>query len=244
MANHDILDSKTHNNTKVITSYDQKFTDKNNSALIFPTEFKEAQRDYPILFIKNPETGQFQSVVLFGLVSDENLFVTQGNNNGWQASYIPAMVTKGPFIIGFEDKEVNGEMTKQPIIGIDMDNPRVNNELGEPIFLENEQPSPYLHKVNNALKTIHEGAQVNTFMFEAFLKYELIEPVALNIELNNGEKISLEGNYTINESKLAALSGDALTELHTSGLLRLAYFVNASLGNIQRLIDFKNNAQG
>ncbi len=237
MANHDILDNKNHKDIKVIAHFNENFSEKSNSALIFPTEIKAAQRDYPILFIKNPETGQFQSVVLLGLVANENLYI----NNGWQASYIPAMINKGPFIIGFEEKEENGEKVKQPIVAIDMDNPRVNKESGEPLFLENGQASPYLQQVNQSLKTLHEGSQLSQQMFEAFLKNDLIEPIALNIELNNGEKLSLEGNYTINEEKLSKLKGDALNELHTSGLLRVAYFITASLDNVQRLVDFKNN---
>ena len=239
MANHDILDNKNHKDVKVITHFDDEFSEKINSALIFPNEIKAAQRDYPILFIKNPETGQFQSVVLLGLVAGENQYI----NNGWQASYIPAMINKGPFIIGFEEKEENGEKVKLPIVAIDMDNPRVNKKSGEPIFLEDGQASPYLLQVNQSLKTLHEGSQLNQEMFAAFLKNDLIEPVALNIELNNGEKISLQGNYTLNEEKLSQLSGDALTELHSSGLLRVAYFITASLDNIQRLVDLKNKQQ-
>lgn len=236
MANHDILDNKNHKDVKVITHFDDEFSEKINSALIFPNEIKAAQRDYPILFIKNPETGQFQSVVLLGLVAGENQYI----NNGWQASYIPAMINKGPFIIGFEEKEENGEKVKLPIVAIDMDNPRVNKKSGEPIFLEDGQASPYLVQVNQSLKTLHDGSQLNQEMFAAFLKNDLIEPVALNIELNNGEKISLQGNYTLNEEKLSLLSGDALTELHSSDLLRVAYFITASLDNIQRLVDLKN----
>ena len=239
MANHDILDNKNHKDVKVITHFDDEFSEKINSALIFPNEIKAAQRDYPILFIKNPDTGQFQSVVLLGLVAGENQYI----NNGWQASYIPAMINKGPFIIGFEEKEENGEKVKLPIVAIDMDNPRVNKKSGEPIFLEDGQASPYLVQVNQSLKTLHEGSQLNQEMFAAFLKNDLIEPVALNIELNNGEKISLQGNYTLNEEKLSQLSGDALTELHSSGLLRVAYFITASLDNIQRLVDLKNKQQ-
>ncbi len=236
MANHEILDNKTHKDIKVITHANNNFSEKNNSALIFPNEIKDAQRDYPILFIKNPENGQFQSVVLLGLVVEENLYI----NDGWQASYIPAMIKKGPFTIALEEKEDNGETVKQPIIAIDLDNSCVNEDIGEPLFLEDGQASLYLQQVNQSLKTLHEGSPLNQQMFAAFLKYDLIEPVTLNIELNNNEKISLAGNYTINEEKLEQLSADALKELNSSGLLRVAYFISASLGNIQRLVDLKN----
>ncbi|MBU2871132.1 SapC family protein [Colwellia sp. E2M01] len=236
MANHNILDNKNHKDIKIITDFDDKFSEKTNSALIFPTEIKDAQRDYPILFIKNPDTGEFQSVVLLGLVENENLYI----NKGWQASYIPAMISKGPFVIAFEEKDNNGEKIKQPIVAIDMDNPRVNTKSGEALFLENSTASPYLQQVNQSLKTLYDGSLLNQEMFKAFLKHDLIEPIALNIELNNGSKINLAGNYTINEEKLSKLTGDALNELHSAGLLRIAYFITASLGNIKRLVDLKN----
>lgn len=237
MTTHVILDNKNHKDIKVHTHFDEKNIEHSNSALIFPTEIKDAQRDYPILFIKNPETGQFQSVVLLGLVANENLYI----NNGWQASYIPAMINRGPFTIGLEETEINGEKIKEAKVAIDLDSPRVNKESGEAVFLEDGQASPYLHQINQYLKTLHEGAELNQQMFNAFLKHNLIEPLTLNIELNNGEKIKLAGNYTLNEEKLAKLSGDALNELHASGFLRVAYFITGSLANVQRLIDLKNN---
>ena len=236
MATHEILDNINHKNIRVITDFNKNFSETTNSALIFPTEIKDAQRDYPILFIKNPETGQFQSVVLLGLVTDENLYI----NNGWLASYVPAIINRGPFTIGFEEQEENGEKTKQAKVAIDTDSPRVNKKKGEAIFLADGQASPYLNQINQYLKTLHDGAELNQKMFAAFLKNELIEPITLNIELNNGEKITLAGNYTINEEKLSKLTGEALNELHSTGFLRVAYFISNSLANIQRLIDLKN----
>jgi hypothetical protein len=236
MVNLQILDNNTHRHIKVNTSFDQDISKNINSTLIFPTEIKEAQRDYPILFVKSPETGKFQSVALLGLVADENLYV----NHGWQASYIPAMIQKGPFTIGFEEKEINGQTVKTPVIAIDIESSQVNDTKGVAIFLDDGQPSPYLLSINNTLKTLHEGAQTSQHMFDTFLKYDLIEPVVLSVELNNGQKITLEGNYTINEQKLSLLQDDTLAQLQFSGLLPIAYFIASSLDNVQRLVDFKN----
>lgn len=236
MTTHEILDNINHKDIKVITDFNANFSEQSNSALIFPNEIKDAQRDYPILLIKNPETGQFQSAVLLGLVANENLFI----NNGWQASYVPAIINRGPFTIGFEEQEENGQKIKQAKVAIDTSSPRVNKENGEAVFMADGQASPYLNQINQHLKTLHEGAELNNQMFTAFLKHDLIEPITLNIELNSGEKITIAGNYTLNEDKLAKLSGEALDELHSTGFLRVAYFITSSLGNVQRLIDLKN----
>lgn len=78
-------------------------------------------------------------------------------------------------------------------------------------------------------------------MFQAFIELDLIEPVNIEIELNNGEKHRLNGNHTINRDKLANLTGDELLQLNSSGFLAAAFSVVASLGNMQKLIDIKNS---
>jgi hypothetical protein len=72
------------------------------------------------------------------------------------------------------------------------------------------------------------------------LKYDLLEPFALELELNNGAKHSLQGFYTINEDKLIKLDGEALADLSGKFFLPAAYMVVASLSNIRKLITKKN----
>jgi hypothetical protein len=75
---------------------------------------------------------------------------------------------------------------------------------------------------------------------EDMLKYDLLEPFALEIELNNGAKHSLQGFHTINEEKLVNLNGEALVDLSRKFFLPAAYMVVASLSNIRKLIGKKN----
>jgi hypothetical protein len=77
-------------------------------------------------------------------------------------------------------------------------------------------------------------------MIEAFLKYDLLEPVILEINLSDGNVIKFDAGYTIHIEKLMSLQNDAIIELHKSGLLSLAYNVADSVNNIQDLIDIKN----
>ena len=69
---------------------------------------------------------------------------------------------------------------------------------------------------------------------------DLIEPVKLQISLNDREQYALEDYYTISEERLASLRGAGLERLHVSGYLRPAYSLLASLPNISRLIELKN----
>ena len=81
---------------------------------------------------------------------------------------------------------------------------------------------------------------IQEVMFKAFVDLDLIEPVSIDIDLKNGEKYQLMGNYTINEDKLATLSGDKLEKLSKLGFLPMAYAVVASMTNIRKLTEIKN----
>ncbi|WDE07085.1 SapC family protein [Thalassomonas viridans] len=243
MANAMRLNHLEHKNLRVNSKKSVRLGDNVTSTLTYPSEFIDIQREYPILFSKNPQTGEFQSVVLLGLEKDENLFLKRGK---WHAGYIPAVIAKGPFLIGFEPQNVNGEQVSTPVIYVDMASPRVSmaedesKGEGEALFLENGEQSPYLQHITRALATINDGAGISKAMFDAFSRYDLIEAVNLDITLNNGKQINLGGNYTIHEEKLAALDGEALVQLNKAGFLSLAFAVAASLGNVRKLIDLKN----
>ncbi|HEY7885002.1 MAG TPA: SapC family protein [Cellvibrionaceae bacterium] len=237
MTNHVLLNNISHHDLKVDTRYSEEFGDNVNLVLTFPTEFADIQREYPIFFQKNQKTGQFQSVALLGFEKGENLFLGDGQ---WQASYVPGIIARGPFLIGFQEQEVDGELQKEPVIHVDMDNPRVNKDQGRAVFLEHGGNTPYLEQIANILKGIHLGMAANQAMFAAFEALELIEPVSVQVQLNEGKQYDLQGYYTISEEKLANLDAESLFKLNRSGFLQGAYLVVASLSNVKKLIDMKN----
>ena len=121
-----------------------------------------------------------------------------------------------------------------------MDNPRISKTEGEAIFLADGSPSPYTEQMNSLLHSIQQGIEFSEAMFAAFNELELIEPVTVDIKLNNGQKLQLQDNYTIHEEKLANLNGEALEKLNKAGFLQAAFLVIASLNNIKKLVELKN----
>jgi hypothetical protein len=117
----------------LITRHSAEFGDNVQAVLTFPTEYGDIQREYPLLFRKDPGSGEFQSIALLGLERGENLFLDEGR---WSASYVPGIVARGPFLIGFQEQEVDGETHREPVIHVDLDDPRVNETEGEAVFLE------------------------------------------------------------------------------------------------------------
>lgn len=237
MAKHVLLNNINHKDLKVITKYSAALGDKVNGTLTFPTEFREVQSEYPIFFQKSEETGQFQAIAIFGFEEGQNLFLDE---DGWNASYVPAVISRGPFLIGYQNEQQNDESTRVPMIHIDLDNPRVSQTEGEAVFLTHGGNSPYLEKVSRTLAAIHEGIDASKAMFDAFLALELIELLILDIQFNDGTSYKFGSYYTINEEKLVRLDKEILSQLNNAGYLFAAYMVIASLSNIKKLIDKRN----
>lgn len=235
MSKHEMLNNIAHKNLRVITKKSAIYGDNVGGCLIFPSEFTDVQREYPIFFQKDANTGEFQAVAIFGFGQNQNLFL---NEHGWQAKYIPAVMEREPFLIGFQQERGSAEAT--PVIHIDMNNPRVSWVEGEPIFLEHGGNSAYIENISRILMSIHDGLAVSKEMFSAFLALDLIEPFVLDIEFNNSVKYQSSAYYTINQERFFSLDEASLGQLHRQGYLHFAYMVLASLGNIRKLIDICN----
>jgi hypothetical protein len=240
MPNHAPLDNVTHKDLRVLMRHGAQFGDNVGSCVTFPTEFGDIQREYPILFRKDSTSGEYMAVALLGLQADENLFL---DGDRWDASYIPGVVARGPFLIGFREREENGEVKREPVVHVDMDSPRISQSEGERVFLEHGGNTPYLQQVTTVLEGLNRGVAVAKSMFAAFNEHNLIEPVNVEVKVTESEQYSLRGFYTISDEKLRNLDAEAVQKLHRAGFLQAAYLVLVSLNNIRRLIDRKRKRQ-
>ncbi len=229
MGRHALLNNVAHKNLRVITRHSAELGDDVSSVITFPTEWGDVQREYPILFRKDKATGDFISVALLGFGEAENLFLDE---KGWNASYIPGIVARGPFLIGFQREE--------PVIHVDLDHPRISTTEGEPIFLPSGGNTRYIERIAVILEGIRVGLEASKAMFAAFTAMDLIEPVRVQIEISGEEQHNLHGYFTINEEKLVSLTGAQLETLNRAGFLQGAFLVVASLNNVKKLIDMKH----
>ncbi|MDN4501520.1 SapC family protein [Alteromonadaceae bacterium BrNp21-10] len=232
-----VLNNVDHKDLKVDTRPSQHYGDNVNRTVAHTPEIGELHKEFPILFYKNPENQQLQMHVIMGLEKDENLFL---HNNQWTSRYVPAVLARGPFSIGYRKVDDQGEEQQEPVICIDMDDPRVNADNAESVFLQFGGESPYLTYVKKALQTIESGAQFDKTLFTLAESMDLLEPVSIQIQLSNVEQINFSDYYTINQEKLSKLDGESLAKLNQFGVLSLLHFLLSSLGNFQRLIDLKN----
>ena len=147
---------------------------------------------------------------------------------------MPLALQHKPFLIG----RSNGEM----VMHVDLDSPRVSRTDGEPVFLEHGGTTEFLERMSSILGTIHEGVETAPKFSAALMEHELLESFVFDVELEDGSESRLSGFYTINEERLANLSGNALDQLHKAGYLESIFMAIASLSNLSALGRRKNRS--
>jgi len=237
MANHVLLDNVTHKNLRIRTVLGKGRGYDVNVVRVFPSEFTQLQREYPLFFVKNAESGHFETIALLGFSDHENLYLT---GVGWDAEYVPLTVQRQPFLIGFQEQVVDGVPRQIPVVHVDLDHPSIGDADGEPVFLPHGGESPYLQRINSILAAIRQGHEASRLLSQLLVGLELIESIAVNVEFDDGSKQGLAGLYTINEDKLRGLSANGLKELHGRGHLQDIHLMLASLLSVKRLVERKN----
>jgi len=235
MANNVLLNSTDHKDLRVHNRYSAELGDNVMCSPTFAREFKTIQSHYPIVFQKQESDGSFVPVALLGLERDENLFLTEGV---WDAPYIPSMMQRLPFSIGFYNDSSSNE--KKRVLHIDLDHPKVtSDESGQRLFRDDGGITDYLDRVSSLLEAIHQSHDDNRAFINKLTELDLLESVNMDIRLADGSAGQLMGFYTVNEPKLAKLTPEQLGELHQRGWLEPIFMAVASLTKLQDLVDRK-----
>jgi hypothetical protein len=229
MTNNVLLNNVDHKDLRVITTRSAQYGDDVMHAITFPSEFRNIQAHYPIVFRKNAQ-GQFEPIALLGFQERQNLFLTR---RGWDASYIPLTIERLPFLIGFS-------ADKQPMMHVDLDSPRISRTEGEAVFLPHGGNTEFLERMSSVLLAIHQGiAGIQPFI-AALLEHELLESFVLDVQLANGSQNRLAGFYSIHEERLLGLSGAVLERFNRAGYLQAIHMAIASLSQFRALIERMN----
>ena len=233
MSQYEVLNKEKHRQLRIKTGYGAALGDAVMYAMTYPMEFRDIQSCYPILFTKDPNTGGFFAAALMGFEADQNLFL---QNNGWDASYVPALVQRQPFLIA-----TRGEGDDEaPVVSLALDHPRVSRDEGETLFDNEGSPTEFLNQKIALLDKLHRGLQHGKGFIDTLLQHELLEQITLDIAFNDGSKKSVQGFYTIAEERLYQLKGDVLESLNQAGYLQPVFMAVASLSRVRDVIERRN----
>lgn len=233
MSQYEILDKEKHRRLRIRTGNGAALGDAVMYVMTYPMEFRDIQSCYPILFTKDPNTGGFFAAAVLGFEADQNLFLQQ---DGWDASYIPALIQRQPFLIARGGEGENAS----PVVSLDLDHPRVSQDEGEALFDGDGDPSDFLKQKIALLDKLHHGLQHGSGFVDTLLQHELLEQISLDIAFNDGSKKTVQGFYCIAEERLYQLKGDVLESLNQAGYLQPIFMAVASLSRIRDIIERRN----
>lgn len=232
MTSHEILTVEAHRDLRVHAGRGADIGDAVMCAIVVPSEFRQVQNEYPILFRLNPERDSFTAFAMFGFETGENLFLENGR---WDAGHRPLSIDIQPFLIGML---ADGGDAKQ--VHIDTASSRIAGEEGTRVFDEDGRPTPYLERITEQLGALDAGYQASGDFFAALRRHELLEPLTLEVTLDDGSTNRLVGFHIVDEDRLRRLDAAALAELHAADHLMPIFMALASLANFSALIARKN----
>lgn len=236
MTDHAILTADDHRDLRIRTDRSAALGDAIMACITVPSEFRRVQAHYPILFQLDQAQGSFSALAIFGFEAGENLFLNDGR---WDARYRPLAIDSQPFLIG---RAGDGSDARQ--VHIDMASPRIDANEGMRVFDDTGRPTPFLERVADQLRALDTDFVASADFFAALHRYELLEPLTLDVTLDDGSKNRLVGFHVIDEDRLIALEPDAVADIHAAGHLMPIFMALASLGNVSDLIARKNKRLG
>src|SRR5581483_5689875 len=190
---------------------------------IVASEFRKAATQYPIVFAKHPETGRFGAYVLNGLGVEENLFWT---GTELEVAYVPLNVRRQPFYGG------TSATPAQHVLCIDLDSPCIDSSGKKTLLNPDGSDSAYLQEILAILGELVSGRETTERFIATALSLELMAPILLDIALDDGTPMQLEGLYGIDEERLRQLPEREIVALWQTGQLDLVYSVLISTGQL------------
>ena len=187
-------------------------------------EFPAAAACCPILFTKEAATGAFFAGAMFGFKVGENLLGSVEDRGGFN----PLMLQREGFFISEQH------------IAIDREHPRFSESDGDPLFDEAQHPGDALRAIQRTLGNIHQGLEQTRGFIAALLELKLIEPIDISLNFDGGERVSLQGLYTVALDRLRDIDDAAALRLFRAGHLQLAYIMAGSLKQVPRLARLRN----
>lgn len=191
---------------------------------VVTSEFFMAAASGPIMLTKEAETGNFYVGAVLSLKPGEAPLKSPEERGGFNPLSL----------------QCNGFYISDQNIVIDRENVRFSDSEGDLLFTESSQPADSLRHIQTALGKYHAGIEATKTFINALTNHKLIEPIEMTLNFQNGERLTLQGLYTISLDGLRELDDSAVLGLHKAGHLELAYILAASRQQFNVLAQIRN----
>jgi hypothetical protein len=191
------------------------------------SEFHSLMFHYPIVFVKDQDTGEFTCSILLGVSAEANLLDQRDlvSDEG-----LPLNIRRLP-LVAVAAPEGEG----QPLIGINRTSPGVNpgNGTGDYIF---QGKSERFESAVAALVELYNGFEQTRNYVKKVLELDLISKLQAEIRYTDKPSLTLDGLYGIDPKKIALISeSNSKSKDEFLAIASYVYAQHFSLYNMKKL---------
>ena len=199
--------------------------DHPNFVNVFLNEFPAASACCPLFLAKDANTGEFYAAALFGFKQRELL--VDGADTG-KAAFHPLDLVRQGFFASDDN------------IAIDPSSPRFGPGATVRLFDEDGQPSAALRNIQRAIGEVIAGRAATRAFIQEMLTLKLVEPIDITLSFDDGEKLTLDGLYTVSREALMDLDDATVLRLYRNWYIQAAWCMAFSLNQVSVLAGRRN----
>lgn len=222
----EILDDRQHQELNIDFNKARRASRKELIPVVI-SEFHSLMFHYPIVFVKNQETGEFACSILLGVSAEANLLDQLNLQND---DDLPLNIRRLPFV---SVAPPAGE--DRPLVGINKTSPGINIGKGEGDYIFKQQSDAF-DVALAALGELYDGFDKTKDYVKKVIELNLVSKLNAEIRSPGKPKHVLEGLYCVDINKVAQLvSADEASKNTFLEIATYVYAQNFSLYNMKKL---------
>jgi len=217
-----------HTRLKISESSDYSRFKSQHIIPIVVQEFTTLSSEFPIVFIKNAESGEFNPVAMMGVKNNVNLYC---QDSTWTSPVTPIGFSNAPLSLIKQSPN-----SPEVMVCVDEESELISSTNGQALFQENGDQTEYLVARSKKLLDVDEYSQQTKTIIKFLASKGLLCNRQLNLKLTNeNEQYTINGIYVIDENVLNNLPSDEFEQIRSRGLLTFIYAHLNSLHQVARL---------
>lgn len=226
MGSIEILNSNLHQSMNIDFNA-ARYSSRRELIPVVISEFHSLMFHYPIVFVKDQDTGEFTCSILLGVSADANLLDQRdlANDEG-----LPLNIRRLPLVAVAPQEDET-----QPLIGINRLSAGVSHGDGSGDYIFQQQSQGFESAVA-ALVELYNGFDHTRDYVKKVLELDLVTRLQAEIRYIDKPSLMLEGLYAIDPAKVALISaGDERSKNAFLEIASYVYAQNFSLYNMKKL---------
>lgn len=225
------FDLAKHGKLKIVEKSTFTHTKHQQFVALTVDEFAQAASSYPLVFLKDSRTGDFQSVALLGFEQGQNLYLS---DSGWAGVFVPFSINKDPFSLGPTDGD-NSKLT----LYIDESSDNISQSEGITL-VDSQGESGFLKGVQQKLSSYLHNQMISNKLVKLLSEKALLKEIELLVQFDSARQKRIKGLYTIDEDALKNLDEDSIQTFFKANYFVPIYAMLSSITQFNRLLQLHN----